>query len=81
MFVSIGNGIVAGGLASLLITFLLYSMLFACVNNCIAEMTVYQPVAGGFIRLASKWYDDALGIMVGYNSPTIRLWLLPGLSP
>lgn len=67
LFVSIGNGLAAGGPASLLITFTLYSLLLACINNCIAEMTVYQPVAGGFIRLAGKWYDDALGFMVGWN--------------
>jgi amino acid transporter len=33
------------------------------VNNCLAEMTVYQPVSGGFIRLAGEWVDDAFGFM------------------
>lgn len=67
LFVSIGNGLASGGPASLLITWTFYCMVLACINNCIAEMTVYQPVAGGFIRLAGKWYDDALGFMVGWN--------------
>lgn len=30
-------------------------------------MTVLHLVSGGFIRLAGKWVDDALGTMVGYN--------------
>lgn len=37
------------------------------VNNCLAEMTTAYPVSGGFIRLAGKWVDDALGFMVGWN--------------
>ncbi|CAG8306917.1 unnamed protein product [Penicillium salamii] len=67
LFVSIGNGLAAGGPGSLLIAFTFYSLILACVNNCIAEMTVYHPVSGGFIRLAGKWVDDALGFMVGWN--------------
>lgn len=67
LFVTIGNGLAAGGPASLFIAFTLYSGLLACINNCTAEMTVYQPVAGGFIQFAGKWFDDALGFMVGWN--------------
>jgi amino acid transporter len=37
------------------------------INNCIAEMSTAFPVSGGFIRLAGKWVDDALGFMVGWN--------------
>ena len=36
-------------------------------QQLMAEMTAYQPVAGGFIRLAGMWYDDALGFMVNWN--------------
>lgn len=67
LFVSIGTGLAAGGPGSLVIAYTLYSLVLACINNCIAEMTVFQPVSGGFIRLAGKWVDDALGFMVGWN--------------
>lgn len=67
LFVTIGNGLAAGGPASLFLAFTLYSCLLACINNCTAEMTVFQPVAGGFIQFAGKWFDDALGFMVGWN--------------
>lgn len=67
LFVSIGNGLALGGPASLLIAFAIYSLVLACVNNSIAEMTVLMPVSGGFIRLAGHWVDDALGFMAGWN--------------
>lgn len=67
LFISIGNGLAAGGPGSLLVAYTLYALVIACINNCVAEMTVLQPVSGGFIRLAGKWVDDALGFMVGWN--------------
>lgn len=37
------------------------------LNNCLAEMTTYMPVSGGFIRLAGCWVDEAWGFMAGCN--------------
>lgn len=51
----------------MLLAYVLYSVVLACVNNCICEMTVLHPVSRGFIRLAGKWVDDALGFMVGWT--------------
>lgn len=67
LFVSIGNGLAAGGPGSLFITFTLWSFVVGAVNNSVTEMMVLQPVSGGFIRLAGHWFDDALGFMVGWN--------------
>ena len=67
LFVTIGNGLAAGGPASLLIAYVLYCGVLACINNCLSEMIVLHPVSGGFIRIAGKWVDDALGFMVGWN--------------
>lgn len=39
----------------------------ALINNCVAEMVVQYPVAGGFIRLAGQFVDDAWGFMAGWN--------------
>lgn len=77
LFVSIGNGLAAGGPGSLFIAYTLYSLVVACVNNCISEMIILQPVSGGFIRLAGKWYDDALGFMVGWNFFIYEALLIP----
>jgi amino acid transporter len=68
LFVSIGEGLAKGGPGSLLIAYLIYSCMLGLVNNCMAEMATYMPVSGGFIRMAGKWVDDALGFV----SPPIR---------
>lgn len=67
IFVSIGGGLAAGGPASLFLAYTLYSFIIGLVNNCIAEMTVYQPVSGGFVRLAGHFVDDSLGFVAGWN--------------
>jgi yeast amino acid transporter len=77
LFVSIGNGLAAGGPGALFVAYIVYSLVVACVNNCISEMIILQPVSGGFIRLAGKWYDDALGFMVGWNFFIYEALLIP----
>lgn len=67
LFVSIGTGLYTGGPGSLFLAYTIQSMFLAMVNNCLAEMTTAYPVSGGFIRLAGKWVDEALGFMVGWN--------------
>lgn len=67
LFVSIGFGLMAGGPGSLLIAFAMYSVFLAAINNCMAEMTVFMPVSGSFIRMGSKWVDEAFGFMLGWN--------------
>lgn len=67
LFVSIGSGLTEGGPASLLIAFILYCFFLAAVNNCMAEMAVFMPVSGSFIRMGSKWVDEAFGFMLGWN--------------
>ncbi|KAK9769595.1 hypothetical protein SCAR479_13714 [Seiridium cardinale] len=77
LFVSIGGGLMEGGPASLLIAFTLYSCLLGLVNNCIAEMTVYMPVSGSFVRMAGKWVDEAFGFMAGWNFFLYEACLIP----
>ncbi|KAE8308239.1 amino acid permease/ SLC12A domain-containing protein [Aspergillus transmontanensis] len=77
LFVTIGNGLAAGGPASLLIAYVLYCGVLACINNCLSEMIVLHPVSGGFIRLAGKWVDDALGFMVGWNFFLYEALMIP----
>ncbi|CAK7221276.1 hypothetical protein SCUCBS95973_004439 [Sporothrix curviconia] len=77
LFLSIGNGLIRGGPGSLFIAYTLYSCVLGLINNCVAEMTVYMPVSGGFIRLAGKWVDDALGFMAGWNFFLYEALLIP----
>jgi amino acid permease len=77
LFISIGTGLYNGGAGSLLIAYAVQSIVLAMVNNCIAEMSTAYPVSGGFIRLAGKWVDEALGFMVGWNFLCISSLLTP----
>jgi len=54
LFVSIGYGLIEGGPASLFLGFTIYACFLSLVNNCMAEMTIFMPVSGGFIRLGGK---------------------------
>lgn len=76
LFVSIGTGLYNGGPGNLLIAYTIQSCALALVNNSIAEMSTAYPVSGGFIRLAGKWVDDALGFMVGWNFLFAKILLL-----
>lgn len=67
LFIAIGTGLRKGGPASLLIAFAIEAIIVSMLNNCLAEMTTYMPVSGGFIRLAGQWVDEAWGFMAGWN--------------
>ncbi|KAL3450084.1 amino acid permease/ SLC12A domain-containing protein [Aspergillus insuetus] len=77
VFVSIGAALAKGGPGSLFIAYTIYCGFLAMVNNCLAEMSIYMPVSGGFIRLAGKWVDDALGFAAGYNFFFYEALLIP----
>jgi len=77
LFVSIGSGLYRGGPGSLLIAYILQACVLAMVNNCLAEMSTAYPVSGGFIRLAGKWVDDALGFATGWNFFFYEALLIP----
>ncbi|OAG41603.1 hypothetical protein AYO21_04067 [Fonsecaea monophora] len=77
LFVSIGYGLIEGGPGSLFIAFTLYSCALGLVNSCMAEMAVFMPVSGSFIRMGSKWVDEAFGFMVGWNFFIYEAVLIP----
>ena len=60
VFVSIGSGLAKGGPGSLFLAYAIYACFLGLINNCMAEMTVLQPVSGGFIRMAGHWVDPAM---------------------
>ncbi|KAH7322900.1 amino acid permease/ SLC12A domain-containing protein [Stachybotrys elegans] len=77
LFVSIGGALAHGGPGSLFLAWIGYCCIMALVNNAIAEMTVFMPVSGGFVRLAGRWVDDALGFMAGWNFFLYEALLIP----
>ncbi|KAF2261271.1 general amino acid permease-like protein AGP2 [Lojkania enalia] len=77
LFVSIGGALNKGGPAGMLLAYLFYSCLLGLVNNSMAEMATFMPVTGGFIRMAGKWVDDALGFASGWNFFIYEALLIP----
>ncbi|KAJ4351885.1 uncharacterized protein N0V89_007229 [Didymosphaeria variabile] len=77
LFVSIAWGLVEGGPGSLFIAFAIYCSILALANNCMAEMAIFMPVVGGWVRMGSKWVDEAYGFMAGWNFFLYEAVLIP----
>ncbi|CAI6230663.1 unnamed protein product [Periconia digitata] len=77
LFVSIGGALAKGGPLGTLLAYTFHSCIMALVNNSMAEMMTYMPVSGGFIRLAGRWVDDALGFAAGWNFFFYEALLIP----
>jgi amino acid permease len=77
LFITIGAGLMEAGPGNLFLGFILYAAILACCNNCIAEMSTYMPVSGGWMRMASHWVDDALGFALGWNFFIYQATLIP----
>ncbi|KAH6873430.1 amino acid transporter-like protein [Thelonectria olida] len=67
LFVLIGSALSYAGPLGMLLAYITYAIILGLVNSSMAEMVVYMPVSGSFIRMAAKWVDPALGVMMGYN--------------
>ncbi|CAM1501475.1 Fc.00g034590.m01.CDS01 [Cosmosporella sp. VM-42] len=67
LFLSIGGVPNKAGPGNIALAFFVYNIMLALVNNRMAEMSVYMPVSGGFIRKAGKWADEALGCMAKFR--------------
>lgn len=60
-----------------MVRFLIYSAMLALVNSCMAEMAIFMPVSGGFVRQSGKWVDEAFGFTVGWNFFLYEAILIP----
>lgn len=67
IFILIGSSLQAAGPAGMLLAYTVYACILATVNSTVAEMVVFMPVSGSFIRYAAKWVDPALGFTAGWN--------------
>lgn len=77
LFVSIGSGLQRGGPANLFLGYTIYAFMLGLINNGMAEMCVYMPVTGSFIRMAGRWVDEAFGFMAGWNFFLYEAILVP----
>ncbi|KAJ5168502.1 uncharacterized protein N7482_004096 [Penicillium canariense] len=76
-FVSITSGLVKGGPGSLFLAYTIYSCMMGLVNNCMAEMAIFMPISGAFIRMAGHWVDEAFGFWAGWNFFLYEALLIP----
>lgn len=76
-FVSITSGLTKGGPGSLFLAYTIYSCMMGLVNNSMAEMAVYMPISGAFIRMAGHWVDEAFGFWAGWNFFIYEALLIP----
>lgn len=67
LFILKGNSLAAAGPGGMLLAYIVYACIMATVNSTVAEMVVFMPVSGSFIRYAAKWVDPALGFTAGWN--------------
>ncbi|THW49014.1 amino acid permease [Aureobasidium pullulans] len=67
LYVSIGNGLLNGGPASLFLAFSIWCSFILAVTISTAEMVTYLPISSPFIRFASRYMDEAMGFAAGWN--------------
>ncbi|KAL6246915.1 hypothetical protein RBB50_006222 [Rhinocladiella similis] len=67
LFIAMGGALAKGGPGSLFLGYFVHIWFQGITATCSAEMDTFMPVSGAFIQHASKWVDQALGFMVGWN--------------
>ncbi|KKY27111.1 putative general amino acid permease [Phaeomoniella chlamydospora] len=77
LYVSIGQGLLNGGPASLFMAFTIWCTFILAVTNCMAEMVTYLPISSPFIRFAGRYVDEAFGVAAGYNFFIFEAALVP----
>lgn len=77
LFVQIGNGLLNGGPASLLLAFSVWCTFIFAVTVAMAEMVTYLPISSPFIRFAGRFVDEAFGFAAGWNFFVFEAALVP----
>lgn len=67
LFIQIGNGLMAGGPASLFLAFVIWCTFILATTVSMAEMVSHLPISSPFIRFAGRYVDEALGFAAGWN--------------
>ncbi|WFD29823.1 hypothetical protein MSPP1_000836 [Malassezia sp. CBS 17886] len=77
LFVGSGNILATGGPASLMIDFIIVSLMLVTVIFALGEMVALFPVASAFSTLAARFIDPSLGFSVGLSYLMTWLVILP----
>ncbi|VUC26964.1 unnamed protein product [Clonostachys rosea] len=67
LYVQIGQGLLSGGPASLLLAFSIWCSFILAVTVSIAEMVTYLPISSPAIRFSARFVDEAFGFAAGWN--------------
>lgn len=73
LFVSIGTKLTQGGPASLLIAFLVWSVVLIGVSNATCEMVTFLPVSGTFVHYAERYIDKSVGFAIGWVYAVLQI--------
>ncbi|CAF1215997.1 unnamed protein product [Didymodactylos carnosus] len=77
LFVGSGSSFSTGGPASVLIGFLMVSVMLYTVVHALGELTVMYPVQGSFTVYSTRFLDPAWGFAMGWNYALSWLIVLP----
>ncbi|KAH8929887.1 amino acid permease [Atractiella rhizophila] len=67
LFVGSGGALASGGPVGLFLGYLIFGGVVYTIMTALGEMAAMYPVAGGFVHYASRFFDPALGVALGYN--------------
>jgi len=68
LFLGTAGSLSQGGPGGLLLGYLVVASVCFCVMTCLGEMVTYLPIAGGYITLATRCVDPALGFAIGWSN-------------
>ncbi|KHJ35372.1 putative amino acid permease [Erysiphe necator] len=77
LFIVSGTALATGGPGSLLIAFILLSIVLFCVMQALGEMAVAFPVAGSFSAFATRFIDPAWGFAFGWTYALLWTFIFP----
>lgn len=77
IFVQIGQSLVKGGPANLVLAFIVWCIPIMFVTSSTAEMVSYLPIPSPFVRLAGRCLDEAFEVMAGWNFFLCQAILVP----
>ncbi|POS85487.1 hypothetical protein EPUL_002459, partial [Erysiphe pulchra] len=77
LFIESGPALATGGPGSLLIAFLLLSVVLFCVMQALGEMAVAFPIAGSFSAFATRFIDPAWGFAFGWTYGLLWTFIFP----
>ncbi|KAJ7141760.1 amino acid permease/ SLC12A domain-containing protein [Mycena crocata] len=67
LFLGSGKAIAHAGPAGAFLAYMHVGTICYCTMMCLGEMICYMPISGGYIHLAERFLDPALGFSLGWS--------------